>query len=280
MSISDTRNPQGKPTLTDTLTEKLSEIATRVDLKTESNTSIELNLDEALRLSPTHILYLVDNILAGSQVNDRNSFVDIYIDLLRDKNDKVMNRVHGSQSLGSINIFNKNEYEDEYTGLYLDMLIFDDKIYARAKWKQVANDLAPKVKIIDANAFELGLPEFNQSLYVSFPLNKPVRIPPKKDPLLEILRITTFTNGQTIFRVNLHPLSNNYLIYVAKMGCDPTNQSIEVKIDPVDDTYQSIRAPTNCDPHHYSLDILSKFEEKKNARKLNASLLMLNSRQY
>ena len=124
----------------DSLREKLVSEALELRESHSPHIKITLSTDEALRLGPEHVLYFIDTYLAKYKVNDRENFVVMNINNLRNK-DKILSALAGNNvnelgsQLGSLNVYDRNQYWHRHDSSSLEIEVCPscrkDKIFIK-----------------------------------------------------------------------------------------------------------------------------------------------------
>ncbi len=255
---------QNQPATADPLMKKLRDFVSQMR---DWKHSVELSIDEALRLKLEHALFLMDELLVKDGAN-HGKFVIMYINKdvnsLKDKITEFLNNQKQeffSNFLVSTYIYGKKQYGDDHASLRILITaenfpksridIITEKMYY---YKELGDN------VYHMNYFNLPPdPYFYIRRYLLIYANFHLHIKSiirfdnhknKDDALLKMARAVAFTNGRAILYTTIYDptLRRDFqaIIGVVRLDCDPSRQVIEsYSMEPV----QLIRVPINCDPN-------------------------------
>jgi hypothetical protein len=274
----------------DTLFEKLGQLATQ--LKEDASKprpnylhlahtqrSVELSYKEALRFGPQHTLYFADSLFTKFGLNNKDNFIMVVVDPMRDMERKLSSSFSNKQAVPyvkvatpvTIHAYNKNLYDLNKWHVNLDIkmdkLFVGNRIFAEVTMSNgpILPHLTTYMTRLDRSTLmytNFQLPTNTKSIRVNFKGNKILSI----FRALAIPSIVAFTRGQAIIISSDIPL---LILGIANMNCSPNTQ-ID-KVEPSEDKpFQVIRAPLNCDPQHNYENLILRIN-------LIDSVLMYNS---
>jgi len=220
----------------------------------------------------------MDRLLTDRKVDYREKFVVVRINPVEKMQREINDFLHRQPSINISNeivdtrVFERNEYKDEFTGMYADL-----KITPEGKILIITGRFHnPEFPLVNTHMH--ALPESGDALlYANFQLpgnTKPVRMPLKNEALLKVLGLVTYMMGQALFYLR-KTYKFTLIWHITRMGCDPTKQIIGTWLHY---PYQTIRVPANCDVHgYYKEEIFPKGRKNDYMADLINSMLMLNS---